>query len=433
MNKQNEQARQFGRILEKGYQAQEVNAPENTDLKNTVISFAANHSPSRTGKRIAVGSAVSIAVAVLAASLLWFLSPFGESSLQFYIDADPRPSEDGSWIRTAGSQHRTVQFTDGSRIGVLPQTEARIAVADSKRVVVDLNRGALRLRVTPKRNNQWTVRAGPYQVNVIGTRFQVDWQADDSRLFVRVTKGRVSVHGPGIDTNGIYVAAGNLLRTQANSQFVSVGPARQWEAEASEIAIPTLNTGADTPPPSTGQEEPHPTQSQIARSYSADKENREKSSASQSWQQLAKAKKYLPAMRIAREVGIQHLSKRLPANDLWLLATTARYAGAFDDAMALFTAHRKRFGSNEKSRTAAYLLGELSLNQKRNAPKAKHWFSTYLAETPNGALHEEALGRLMTLCVQLGQTDEARRHAATYQRRYPTGPFSEQAGSILNP
>ena len=151
------------------------------------------------------------------------------------------------------------------------------------------------------------------------------------------------------------------------------------------------------------------------------------------WQSLAKKKQYKTALLTARKIGLEKLGQTLSSEELWSLATTARYAGAADDAAMMFEAHRRRFSESTRSRTAAYLLAVLALDQQRDQEAAKRWFETYLDEAPNGTLYEEALGRLMHLNARMGLDTAARRHAAHYLRKYPNGHFSEQARSVLSP
>ncbi|MBN2344518.1 MAG: FecR domain-containing protein [Deltaproteobacteria bacterium] len=428
MNRQNEQIERFGQILREGYREQDETLSKNTQLKDIVVGFAVDRSTNIRKPRILLATGLTAAVVAAAAIILIVATASRTTALSFYIDHSMETAQAGSWIRADADEHHNIHFSDGSAISVSPKTETRIAAADSEQVIVDLNRGALKLKVTPKRNNKWTVRAGPYQVKVVGTRFSVQWQADEAVFSVQVTRGKVSVYGPGIDANGIFVAAGSQLKAEGQTNVVSVGAVPPQNAVSSEGSV--CPTGSNT----SSLQQKTPTKdgsTSVTDSAETTKSNRTSQPLSRTWQQLAKAKQYRQALRVAQELGVSKLAATLSADNLWLLATTARYSSSDADAIDLFVTYRKRFSTTAKSRTAAYLIAEQFFNAQGDAVRAKQWFATYLKESPNGALHEEALGHLMKTSVQLGQNTDARNYAASYLQQYPDGNFSKQAYSIL--
>jgi TolA-binding protein len=76
------------------------------------------------------------------------------------------------------------------------------------------------------------------------------------------------------------------------------------------------------------------------------------------------------------------------------------------------------------------LLGRLA--EARGATtEALQWYGRYRLEAPSGALAEEALGRLMVLLAQSGQSEAARSTAREYLASYPTGASAKAAKTLL--
>jgi outer membrane protein assembly factor BamD (BamD/ComL family) len=62
---------------------------------------------------------------------------------------------------------------------------------------------------------------------------------------------------------------------------------------------------------------------------------------------------------------------------------------------------------------------------------AATWFETYLRERPDGRFAREAAGRLIEAYQQSEDEDRAREAAREYLRRYPEGPHSALARTVL--
>lgn len=418
METRNQQAKRFGQILEAGYRRRDARDAAAFDLRDAVIQMTVDGAaPGRKRYLIASG----IVAAAAAAFLIVMLPGLSVGSFGFYVGGAAEQADLGELVRTGAKEKNVVRFTDGSRFEVGAKTEARIVEADADRVTVDLNTGTLQLNVVPGKQHLWTVRAGPYAVQVVGTQFGVDWDSGAAKLMVEVTRGRVLVRGPGIDARGIYVAAGRLLRAEQETGLVAYGPAS--ELRDTDLAPESVADAPKTTVADENDAEPRPVVTT----------NSDKRAPHQTWKSLVQKKQYKAALAAAKKMGLDKLGHTLSSDELWSLATAARYAGASKEAVMMFEAHRNRFSNSPRSKTAAYLLAVLALDQQGDTHAAKQWLETYLREAANGSLDEEALGRLMRLNARMGQDSAARRHAAAYLEKYPKGHFSEQARSILNP
>ncbi len=362
-------------------------------------------------------SAAALAILLGAAMLL---RTYTTPPVSFLVDNGARPSSIGQWLRTKADERCRIRFSDGSGIEIKERTETRIVEADTKRVIVDLNGGGMYFHVSQDRGNQWTVRAGPFQVFVVGTRFTVHWDANSSAFRVDVAKGNVRVMGPGISADGVSVTAGNILKGNAETGVIAFGPdekLRNAEVTVRRNETPggvQKDTVETTESLSSSAPRPEPSEAQV-----------------QNWKRLSAAGKYREAFRAADESGWRALGRTIPEKELWLLANTARYAEKSDAARSLFALYRSRFSKNPKSHTAAYLAGLTAALEPGGEEEAVTWLETYLREGPKEASDEEVRGRLMHLLVEVGRTADARRLAADYLRRYPGGPFTERAQRLL--
>ena len=54
----------------------------------------------------------------------------------------------------------------------------------------------------PRADNRWVISSGPFAVHVVGTEFEVGWNARAEALDIVMKKGRVRVAGPCIEGEG---------------------------------------------------------------------------------------------------------------------------------------------------------------------------------------------------------------------------------------
>jgi hypothetical protein len=148
------------------------------------------------------------------------------------------------------------------------------------------------------------------------------------------------------------------------------------------------------------------------------------------WLALYERNLYDAAVRRAQETGFDTLVERLPAGQLWKLMDATRSAGRPHLAVDALLAFRSRFKQTEKAKTAAFLLGKIHSDRLGDERAASRWFKTYLREYPKGPLAEEALGRRIVLCHNMGEVEEARSAAAQYLKKYPEGSFREVARAV---
>jgi transmembrane sensor len=315
----------------------------------------------------------------------------------------------GEWI-AAPAGGVPLAFSDGSELSLAEGTRARMAEigADGAHVVVES--GRVSAHVTKRSDARWRLSFGPFDVNVTGTRFDVDWNAERQELSVVLREGSVMVGGCVLG-DGRPVTAGETLRASCAERRYEVRPS---SAPSLAKVEPKRDAAADAPKsePSEALARPAP------------------AAPAPSWQGLARAGKFSEALAGARARGFAAECASSSEAELRLLADTARLAGDARGAVQAFSALRRRFPGGAHSAFAAFELGRLHFDQLGAYHEAVRWLNTYLSEQPSGPLAREALGRLMEAQAKSGNASGARRTAELYLSRYPSGPHQKLARSL---
>jgi hypothetical protein len=158
------------------------------------------------------------------------------------------PSLAGVVIDT-GASGQTLFLPDGSSVDVGPSTRLRIAHAEVQRIRLELDRGRVACEVTHREGRQFVVATSGAEVEVKGTRFEVDVEPASAGLpivQVRVSRGAVEV------------------RDGARKQIARLESGQTWSAGALAPAAPP--EGPPDLPASPGQAMPSAAPAESARS-----------------------------------------------------------------------------------------------------------------------------------------------------------------------
>lgn len=133
------------------------------------------------------------------------------------------PRSPSAEIYVAGhGEQRKVTLTDGSRMVVNTDSEARVRYDDAARVV-ELPKGEAFFEVAKSAQRPFIVRAGSTQVQAIGTKFSVSRSSHEIRVIV--TEGRVRVsHVDGAVTPARELTPGQELRVGGTALAPQVAP-----------------------------------------------------------------------------------------------------------------------------------------------------------------------------------------------------------------
>jgi TolA-binding protein len=353
------------------------------------------------------------AVGVAAGALVWQQWPAQQVQLAFNIGDGNELRHAGAFVAAPSDRELPLRFADGTRFALAAGSSARVASLDTHGAHLVIEKGRAAAAVVHRPDSRWRVDVGPFQVAVVGTRFDVSWDVATRILELRLTEGAVRVSG-GLLNEALEVRAGQTLRAFADDARVELsdaaGASRQApDADATDepAAEPTSSVAravVPTPAPASVSNIPPP------------------------WRTLAAAGKFREALAAAEQAGFEAECKRASGVDLLALGDAARVSGSAARAEQAYTAaHRKLPGGGR----ASYGLGLVAFDQRGDFIRAVRYFEAYLREQPGGSLRAEATGRLMESWQRAGQVSEARRIAEQYLARYPQGPQAVRAKQLL--
>lgn len=307
----------------------------------------------------------------------------------------------GELLSAPTSEDLPIAFSDGSRVRLAPSSHARVTelAAQGARVLVE--EGTVHVSVVHHdTTTRWIVAAGPYEVRVTGTRFDVTYEPTGSRLHVRLDEGSVVV--TGCASSG---AEGRVVRA---GESIDCELPRPLAPAMATVAAPAASTAP------TASTRPLPVAVSAPANVVA----------------LAKRGAYTESLMAAEANGFSSTCDALSETELLLLADAARYAGRFDRAIQALTAARLRFPGSDAAASAAFELGRIAMDVQRELVVAGDSFETYLRERPAGSLAREAMGRALEARQRSGDHSRAERLAVRYLEAYPDGPHAKLAHKV---
>jgi hypothetical protein len=348
---------------------------------------------------------IAVAVAAAAAALLT-LGFQADSQLSY----DVRGGSAEAGVIEAKRGEATVSLSDGSSILAENQTRFSVDVVGRNAALTRLVSGKLHVRVQHNEDTSYRFIAGPYEVRVVGTEFDMAWEPNGAGLSLSMTKGEVRLSEPGGKVRTL--RAGQALRLPAAEQLAD-GVARR----------------AAQPPP-----EPVPAAPAQARPPAAPPEpvTREApvSAASSGWDGLVAKGQFAEVVREAETLGVESVAQTRGPSDLKALGQAARYVGKRALSMRAFTALRDRNRGTDAGKQAAFFLGRLQ-EEQGNQAEALRWLSTYVAEAPRGVYASEAYGRRLSLTERQRGRAAALPLAREYLERFPEGAYAQSARAIV--
>lgn len=393
----------------------EASSPEKTVLQAKDRALANwNRRSSNTKRRVGIVLAFAAVLLGLAA-----LRPNSEPAITYSVGAQESAGTLGAWI-AAESNAIPLHFSEGTLVTIEPGARARVTGTNAHGATMLVERGRAHAKVVHVgQTTSWLVHAGPFDVKVVGTEFDVAWDPTREVFDIRVKEGKVIVKGPLLD-EGRAVSTSEVLRVDMQRRSSEV----RAENTDTDIAVaPVVN---ETKPPivDAPAEKPREVVAEPAPAAPI-----EKPVVIPIWQKLAAEGKHREALEAAEHAGFDHILATSPAPILLELADEARFAGSPNRArQALLRA--RELGARGRS---AFLLGKLAADTDRAPADAITWFQRYLDESPSGGLAEQALGRIVELEDRLGHQDAARKAAQSYLQRYPGGAYEPLARRVVEP
>ena len=325
-----------------------------------------------------------------------------------------------------------IEFSDGSHVTVAAEARASVTAIDAQGARIRLEHGRLSAQVVHLPGASWSMAAGPYQILVTGTAFDMNWAPDTSVLELWIRHGSVLVKGPNTGQGLAVVAGQHLLASAASGQIVldAMAPA----ASSAQSTVPAASPADLAPAPSPPSERPAMSPHEMPRALRPATSPRALApEPSLAWPEALARGDFQRILDEAARRGLDDVLASAPSADLAALADAARYRRRNDLAQRALLAQRQRFPQTLAGRDAAFFLG--TLDESRSGRKAQtsalQWYGRYLEESPAGGYGEQALGRRLALFDSLHDRTAARETADLYLAKFPAGPYASKARSIV--
>ncbi len=388
-------------------------------------------------------------LAAAAAVLLLFIS---SNSIYVKIADDGRVLAGGSWVSSPADNDLLLSFSDGSEMKLEKDSEVRLQNLDENGAHLLLERGKVAVSVIHRSKTKWRLDAGPYKINVTGTKFSAQWIPDRKMFLVNVDEGSIIVEGPML-TTGKALSKTESLHVSLLERVVEVFKADTYERivssdnpdsddsfgaqyiaqEESKISDNTADVQDETG--SAIETAILSGNDQIMNSRildSAKKTGRvQDTSGKDLWKSIAARGEWSKAVEEAEKFGLKTIVSSSSLSDLMLLGDAARLSGKNVRSMQVYKAVRVRFPKTSESQRAAFAMGRIEFESYANYQNAAAWFRQCINDDTGGAVAREAYGRLMESLDRAGDRQGATRSAEQYLKMYKNGPHSRLAKQIL--
>lgn len=193
----------------------------------------------------AASGAISAAVVAL---LLARAGDGGGNALSYVVDGAAMVAGDlieapsqvarGQADSNARANDVQVRFSDGSVVTLDLGARLQIPRRHARGAEVRLNGGRALFAIEHRAGTHWQVDAGPFAIDVTGTRFSAAWDEPRQQLEVRLEAGSVVVRG-GAAGPGVTLRPGDVLVASARDQRVTVQRPAEAKADLSRATGPT--------------------------------------------------------------------------------------------------------------------------------------------------------------------------------------------------
>ena len=330
------------------------------------------------------------------------------------IEAPPPPAQPAAeadvWIQAPSTQRADLPLGPFASGTLAAGGAARTRAHEPLGAEVWLETGSLQLQIEPGTGGHWTVHAGPYNVEVIGTVFSVTWPGPGSMLAVEVTRGEVRVTGGKLSPRGLAIVGGQRVEVTSSGQVARVLRAAAGGEDVRSARRPrtpkSRASGSKSTPTPTPRDAP------------------------QEWATLFAKGRYAKAYDAASRIGFDHLLRTSDAKTLHNLADVARLHGDLNLAERTLQRIRARYPGSRDAARAAFELGRIAADQRHAPTVARRWFERYLDERPHGTWARDARGRILRSLAR-EKNEMAQPAAAAYLRHHPDGPDAATARGIL--
>jgi tetratricopeptide (TPR) repeat protein len=301
---------------------------------------------------------------------------------------------EGAWLHSA-DQPVSVRLEDGSRVELSPASQLKLVENRPARVTLELRSGEAHFEVKHDRARPFAIAAGPAEVRVIGTRFELSrtTHAGGEALRVQVREGVVEVR----------------RRDRPGEPPQRIHGGESWSAELSEATktpAPRADAPIDEPDvlPEEADEAAEPEAESGAEPPSAEPSRRPQAH---------------PKSSARTEEPVDD------AGALFSRASLARRAGRMRDAADGYAELLARFPADARAGLSAFELGRIRMDALGDPDGAIRALEEALRSAGTASFHEDALARIVIASDALGRRQACRDARARYLARHPNGVHAQ--------
>ena len=149
-------------------------------------------------------------------------------------------------LTTSARRGGAVVFADGSRLSIEKDAHFRLDMLPFGRgAEIGIEEGEAEVAVVHRAVTRWAVLAGPFRVDVTGTRFGVRWSGHRGRLQVTMLEGEVLVTGGAIPP-ATHLRAGQTLDADWTASTFEIANKQTSPAQAPRPAATSATFPAET-------------------------------------------------------------------------------------------------------------------------------------------------------------------------------------------
>jgi ferric-dicitrate binding protein FerR (iron transport regulator) len=318
-----------------------------------------------------------------------------------------------------------VKFSDGSEIDAKPGSRLRIDETHANGARVLVERGTAAARVKHRDRSRWVFAAGPFNVRVIGTKFDLDWDPQAQVVSLTLHEGAVEVESP-VGQSHCIVHAGQRFQASLQTGTMTL---ENIEVSPASPASPLAALSAAAISSSTISTARKPVVLPPSLKLSPVSHSRERANPAR-WAKLVKRGEFEAVVEQALAGDLDAMLKSCTAAEARALADAARYTDRNALAERVLLTLRSRFPGTRHGDAAGFLLGRTTETTGKS-DQADRWYSRYLDEAPNGEYAADALAGRMRTQLAMSGADAARPIAREYVQRFPEGVHLRMARRLL--
>jgi len=215
--------------------------------------------------------------------------------ITFQVGTAGRAGRAGDLVEAAEGAEAPLRFSDGSTLTLRGGGRLRVLATEAKGARILVEDGAVEARVAKSRlgKKRWRFEAGPFSVEVTGTRFELSYRALDQGFALATLEGQVVVSGACLSAPTPVNAGARLALSCLSESLPSAPPA---PPEASTEAPRALELALATAP----------------------------AKMVPSWRELLAAGRLNEGVRAAERAGFGGICQLATRKELLLLADAAR-------------------------------------------------------------------------------------------------------------